>query len=98
MVKSQKLYTPQTYCEKMTGCCYCFDHENTVFEMETVLKRHGLESEHWSYPLDEIDHIVKNGLNVVLIDVSGFTKQGKWIQEYRWFEVPEDFKEDEDEQ
>ena len=38
-VKSEKLYTPQTYCEKLTGCCYGFDHEDTVFEIETVLKR-----------------------------------------------------------
>ena len=29
-VKSEKLYTPQTYCEKKTGCCYGFDHEDTV--------------------------------------------------------------------
>ena len=33
-VKSEKLYTPQTYCEKLTGCCYGFDHEDTVFEMK----------------------------------------------------------------
>ena len=95
-VKSEKLYTPQTYCEKLTGRCYGFDHEDTVFEIETVLKRHGLESEHWSYPLSEIDHIVENGLNVVLVDVSGFDKQGKWRQEYRWFEVFDDFEEDDE--
>ena len=96
-VKSEKLYTPQTYCEKLTGCCYGFDHEDTVFEMEMVLKRHGLESEHWSYPLSEIDHIVENNLCVVLVDVSGFSKEGKWKQEYRWFEVPEDFEDESDE-
>ena len=96
-VKSEKLYTPQTYCEKLTGCCYGFDHEDTVFEMETVLKRHGLESEHRSYPLSEIDHIVENNLCVVLVDVSGFSKEGKWKQEYRWFEVPEDFEDESDE-
>ena len=96
-VKSKKIYTPQSYCEKMTGCCYGFDHENTVFEMETVLKRHGLESDCWSYPLSEIDHIVENELHVVLVDVSGFDKQGKWRQEHRWFEVPEDFEDESDE-
>ena len=57
-VKSEKLYTPQTYCEKVTGCCYGFDHEDTVGEIETVLARHGLEAEYWSYPLSEIDHII----------------------------------------
>lgn len=93
-VKSEKLYAPQTYCEKMTGRCYGFNQDDTVGEIEEVLKRHGLESENWCYPLSEIDHIVENGLNVVLVDVSGFDKQGKWRQEYRWFEVPEDFEED----
>ena len=96
-VKSEKLYTPQTYCEKMTGRCYGFKQDDTVGEIEEVLKRHGLESENWSYPLSEIDHIVENGLNVVLVDVSGFDKQGKWRQEYRWFEVPEYFEEGNDE-
>ena len=97
-VMSEKLYTPQTYCEKMIGCCYGFDHEDAVHEIETVLKRHGLESDHWSYPLDEIEHIVENDINVVLVDVSGFDKHGKWKMEYRWFEVSEDFKEEDDEQ
>jgi hypothetical protein len=31
---------------------------------------------------------------VVLVDVSGFSKEGKWEQEYRWFEVPENFEEE----
>ena len=95
-VKSEKIYTPQSYCEKMTGCCYGFNQDDTVGEIEEVLKRHGLESENWSYPLSEIDHIVENGLNVVLVDVSGFDKQGKWRQEYRWFEVPEYFEEEDE--
>ncbi len=97
MVKSEKLYTPQTYCEKLTGNCYCFNQDDTVKEIECVLRHNGLESEHWSYPLSEIDHIVENGLNVVLVDVSGFDKHGRWKKEYRWFEVPEDFEEGKDE-
>ena len=95
-VKSEKIYTPQSYFEKMTGRCYGFNQDDTVGEIEEVLKRHGLESENWSYPLSEIDHIVENGLNVVLVDVSGFDKQGKWRQEYRWFEVPEYFEEEDE--
>lgn len=97
MVKSQNLYTPQNYCEKMTGFCYGFRQDDTVAEIEAVLRKHGLESDHWSYPLDEIEHIVENDINVVLVDVSGFDKQGVWRTRYRWFEVSEDFKEDADE-
>ena len=93
-VKSERIYTPQSYCEKMTGYCYGFDHENCVAEIETVLKQHGLESECWSYPLTEIDHIVENEIPVVLVDVSGFDKQGKWKYEHRWFQVPEDFEDE----
>ena len=80
----------------MTGRCYGFNRDDTVGEIEEVLKRHGLESENWSYPLSEIDHIVENNLCVVLVDVSGFDKQGKWRQEYRWFDVPEDFEEEDE--
>ena len=96
-VKSETLYSPQAYCEKMTGHCYCFNQDDTVGEIEAILKHHGLEAEVWSYPLYEIDHIVENELSVVLVDVSGFDKQGIWRHEYRWFEVFEDFEEDEEE-
>lgn len=95
-VKSEKIYTPQTYCEKVTGFCYGFNQDDTVGEIEAVLNKHGLGTELWSYPLYEIDHIVENNLSVVLVDISGFDKQGIWRQAYRWFEVPEDFKEEED--
>ena len=93
MVKSQNLYTPQGYCEKMTGCCYGFSQDDTVSEIEAVLERHGLKSKQWSYPLDEIEKIVKNDINVVLVDVSGFDKQNVWRTKYRWFEVPDGFEE-----
>ena len=96
MVKSQKLYSPQTFCEQMTGYCYGFIKDDTVAEIEAVLRKHGLESEHWSYPLEEIDRIVENGINVVLVDVSGFDEQSVWRTKYRWFEVPEDFEDKED--
>lgn len=51
----------------------------------------------WDYPFVEIDHIVENKLNVVLVDISGYG-EGEWKTEYRWFEVPEDFKDEQDEE
>ena len=96
MVKSQIIYSPQNYCEKMTGFCYSFNKDDTVAEIEAVLKKHGLGCKHWSYPLEEISYIVENNINVVLVDVSGFDKQGVWRTKYRWFEVPEDFEEEDD--
>jgi hypothetical protein len=43
----------------------------------------------WDYPLDEIDHIVENELNVVLVDTSYVDDDTcELVNEYRWFEIP----------
>ncbi len=41
----------------------------------------------------EIGHIIQNKLNVVLVDVSEIKENGKKEAEYRWFEIPEGFHE-----
>ena len=64
MVKSEKLYTPQTYCEKLTGYCYCFKQDNTVAEIEAVLKKHGLQDMHWNYALKDDVYGVYSGVNL----------------------------------
>ena len=53
-------------------------------ELRELLDDNGL-SNLWDYPLDEIDHIVENDLNVVLVvfDTGCVTKR-----EWRWFEFP----------
>lgn len=94
MVKSKTIYTPQTFVEKLVNKCYCFRNENTVAEIEQVLKHH--RQPYSNYALDEIEHIVENMLDVVLVDVSGFDKIGRWQREYRWFEVPKGFLEKEE--
>ena len=92
MVKSNGIYSPQNYVEAVTGNCYIFRSDNTGEEIQKLLKENGYDL--WDYPLAEIEHIVENQLNVVLVDVSGFNDGDKWEQEYRWFEVPDDFKEE----
>ena len=89
MVKSNQIYTPQTFVEKVAGRCYCFRNENTVAEMEQVLRHH--RQPFSNYALNEIEHIVENMLEVVLVDVSGFDTKGRWQREYRWFEVSKGF-------
>ena len=89
MVKSNSIYTPQTFIEKVAGKCYFFKQENTVYEIEQRLKWH--KKPFANYALDEIEYIVENQIPVVLVDVSGFDKSGRWQREYRWFEVPENF-------
>ena len=93
MVKSNKIYTPQSYVYAVTGLCFCFSQDDTVAEIQDKLDRYCFDTL-WNYPLTEIDHIVENKLNVVLVDVSGFAGGNEWVTEYRWFEVPEDFTEE----
>ena len=95
MVLSNKIYSPQNYIEAVTGNYYIFRKDTTILEeMQTILILNNLENL-WNYPLIEIDHIVKNEINVVLVDVSDYDAKSKtWVNEYRWFEVPKDFKVD----
>lgn len=96
MVKSKGIYSPQNFVDALTGKCYIFDCDNTAKEIHDLLRQNKVETKKkplFDFQLDEIEHIVKYGINVVLVDVSGF-KGDEWVQEYRWFEVPEDFEGD----
>lgn len=97
LVKSKKIYSPQSFVGAVTGHYYIHDHEDTIKEIHDLLKLNKVETEEnplWDYPLDEIEHIVENNTPVVLVDVSGFNEDDVWITEYRWFEVPADFLEE----
>lgn len=98
MVKSNKVYTPQSFLESLTGNCYFLIGDDVVNEIHRVLRKNGVEDDECylgDYPLSEIDHIVELGLNVVLVDCSGFNSDDEFVNEFRWFEVPEDFAEEE---
>ena len=92
-VRSEKIYTPQQYINAVTGHCFCFQQEDTIAEIQDKLDRYCFDTL-WSYPLAEIDHIVENDLSVVLVDVSGFYGGKTIAPQYRWYEVPDDFKEE----
>jgi hypothetical protein len=48
--------------------------------------------------MSEIDHIVENKLNVVLVECPIWNNKTEEVEyAYRWFEVPEDFKDEEEE-
>lgn len=95
MVKSEQIYSPQNYLEAVTGLCYVIRGEDDIDFIEEVLCSNELEL--WNYPLSEIDHIVENELNVVLVDCMVVNpKTDEFEHVYRWFEVPEDFKEEEE--
>lgn len=96
MVKSEQIYSPQAYLEAITGKCYFMRYnEWPVDFIQGVLVAEGHTDDLWDYPLTEIDHIVENNLNVVLVDCSHY-EDGMYVSEFRWFEVPEDFKDEED--
>ena len=95
MVKSNQIYSPQSYVGAITGTYYFFKHKmHPVDEIQYLLKLNGYDNL-WDYPLTEIDHIVENNLNVILVDCSHY-KGDMYVNEYRWFEVPEDFQEEEE--
>lgn len=95
MVKSEKIYSPQNYLEAVTGECYIIRGDDDIDSIDKILRRKFNHS-FWNYPLSEIDHIVENGLDVLLVDCMVYNEDKKEFEhEYRWFEVPEDFKEEE---
>lgn len=98
-VKSLSIYSPQNLVEKLTGYCYCFYDDNPVEVIHALLKKHGIESDEsplFDYPLDEIEEIVANEVPVVLVDTTYINDDCRMITEHRWFEVPEDFIDDEE--
>lgn len=94
MVKSEKIYSPQNYLMAVTGKCYMVCGEDDVSFINGVLFHNDLEF--WDYPMSEIAHIVENNLHVVLVDCMVVNEEtDEFEHQYRWFEVPEDFKEEE---
>ena len=91
LVRSELIYSPQSFVDSLTDKCYIFTGDNVIEQIHRLLKENGVESEDlplWDYPLSEIEHIVENAIPVVLVDVSGFNDDDEWETEYRWFEVP----------
>jgi hypothetical protein len=95
MVKSEQIYAPQSYLEAITGKCYVISGANDIETIQCVLDDHGFNL--WDYPMSEIDHIVENKLNVVLVDCMVVNEETDEFEHvYRWFEVPEDFEDEEE--
>ena len=84
-VVSKKIYTVKQYCKEYLG--FIPDIEGTEDELRNILDNEGCD-ETWDFPLDEIDEIVENELDVVLVDTSYTSSKGKKVKEYRWFEIP----------
>lgn len=92
MVLSNEIYSPQNFMEALTGKCYTFNIEKSVLEQVYHLLFVNGFINLKDCPLTDTNYIIENNLNVVLVDVSDFDEAtNKWVQEYRWFEIPESF-------
>ena len=90
MVVSNKLWTPQTFVEAITGHCYIFDGDDDVGHISCILEESGF-GDLWDYSMDEVDHIIEQGHHVVLVDCVVWSEDdGRYGHEYRWWQVPED--------
>ena len=94
MVKSNRIYSPQQYLEAVTGKCYIVRDDDDISTITRILSHTGWNL--WNYPLSEIDHIVENNIDVVLVDCMHWNeKRHEFDHILRWFEVPDDFEEEE---
>lgn len=93
VVKSKEIYNFQSYLEIITGMCYFRQGTKNDIEMiHDILETEGLSDEYWDYPLNEIEHIVENEIPVILVELYSWDYEHECsIKELRWFQVPEDF-------
>lgn len=96
MVVSNSIYAPQNYVGAITGNYFISKYDGSIECIHKHLEKYGFD-DLWDYPLTEIDHIVENNLNVVLVDCSHY-EDDMYVNEYRWFEVPEDFEDEEEDE
>lgn len=91
MVKSEKIYSPQSFLELVTGKCYIINGVNDIETIEFLLDDYSYSFR--NYSLSEINIIVKNNVDVVLVDCSIWNDDTcEFDHEYRWFEIPDDTK------
>lgn len=92
MVITDKILTPQTYLELMTGDYYPLNVDNQLEAVEIILDREFGEGTFWSYSLKDIpckEHEVKL-VPVEIVNITDDCKQDKFC---RLFQVPDDWDE-----
>lgn len=89
-----KMLTPQTYLEMMTGNYYLLRAANQLEQVENILDEQFGEGACWSYALDDIGEVMENDGKVVLVECVNIVMKGDKAEQdpiYRWFEVPDDW-------
>ena len=92
-IVSGLIFSPQAYLEIATGNCYCLAHNMPVRqEIERILIAN--KKPYGSFSLIETQKALNHKGNYVLVNCCDIDDKGNPLQEYRWFRVPESFKED----
>ena len=91
-VKSDIVYSPQAFLEDLLGKCYFFRPEKTVREqVDKLIKANGKEP--ISFSLSDTEKAIKCGKSIVLVDCCDYSYDRRYIPDYRWYAVPENFGE-----
>lgn len=80
-----------TYLKYITGKHWDLKRLDQLQEVADILAQTNNEG-YWDYPLDEIEHIMRENLTgVVLVDIYGTTIDDSSMHHiYRWFALPDD--------
>lgn len=90
--------TLQTYLEIMTGKYFLLNADNQIELVEKILDEQCGNGLYWSFALDDIDEVIKNGYKVVLVAIVNIIMKGDKAERetiYRWFEVPGEWTKEE---
>ena len=78
VIMYDKMLTPQTYLEMMTGTYYCLNADNQLEQVENILDDQFGEGAYWSFALDNISEVMENDHKVV-IGTKNKSKTNKFI-------------------
>lgn len=86
MIVSNKIYSAQKYLEIVLDKTYIISGDNDIEFVERMLEVH--EKCLWNYPLNEINHVLENDLDVILVDYMVYNNEThEYEHVYRWSEV-----------
>lgn len=86
MIKDNKIFSIQEYCDKFLTFCPII--KGDYKELEELLYDNGYGDVH-IIPFNEIEQIIKNNLDVVLVDTSYINNKCELVNEYSWVEIPD---------
>ena len=96
IVRSNQLYSPQIFVERLTDRLYIFQGDDDVITIHRLLKENGVETDDAplkDYALDEIEKAIEEHKPVVLVEALRLDEHTHdFVEELRWFEVPKDFE------